>query len=50
MVAILMMSEKPGLLKTEVFWNKRYDVTIFVRNIANKILPGDPNYVVDVVM
>ena len=48
-----MMSAKmatPGLLKLMVFWNKGYDVTISVNDVANKILSRDSNYVVDVLM
>ena len=50
---ILMMAAKmatPGLLKTTVFWNKNYDVIIFVDNVTNRILSRDSNYVVDVFM
>ena len=53
MVTILMMSAKmatPGLLKITVFWNKGYDVIIFVHDVTNKILSRDSNYIVDVVM
>ena len=49
----LMMSAKmatPGLLKITVFWNKGYDVIIYVHDVTNKILSGDSNYIVDVVM
>ena len=47
MVTILMMPAKmatPGLLKVKVFWNKGYDVTIFVHAVTNKILSRDSNY------
>ena len=53
MVIILMMSAKmaiPDLLKTTVFWNKGYDVIITTNDVTNKILSGDSNYIVDVVM
>ena len=53
MVTILIMSAKmatPGLLKIKVFWNKIYDVIIFVHDVTNKILSHDSNYVVDLVM
>ena len=53
MVTILMMSAKittPGLLKIRVFWNKGYDVMIFVYDIIIKILSRDSNYIIDVVM
>ena len=52
-VAILMMSAKvatPGLLKIRVFWNKGYNVIIYVHEITNKILSRDSNYIVDAVM
>ena len=53
MVAILMMSAKletAGLLKVNIFWNKGYDVVIFVYDVTNKILWCVSNYVVDMVM
>ena len=53
LVIILMMSAKmatPGLLKIKVFWNKGYDVIIYVHDVTNKILSRDSNYIVDVVM
>ena len=46
MVAILMMSAKMatlGLLKIKVFWNKGYDVIIYVHDVTNQILSLDPN-------
>ena len=39
----------PGLLKIKLFWNKGYDVTIYVNDVASKILSCDSNYVVDAV-
>ena len=48
-----MMSAKmatPGLLKIRVFWNKGYDVIIFVYDVTNKILSRNSNYIIDVVM
>ena len=39
MVTIMMMSAKLatlGLLKTNVFWNKGYDVIIFVYDVPTK--------------
>ena len=53
MITILMMLAKmatPDLLKTTVFWNKGYDVIISVDDVTNKILSGDSNYIVDVVI
>ena len=53
MVAILVISAKlatPGFLKTKVFWNKGYDVIIFVYDLTNKILLPNSNYIVDLVM
>ena len=47
---MLMMSAKmatPGFLKITVFWDKGYDVTIFVDDVTNKILSRDSNYIVD---
>ena len=52
-VAILMMPAKLatlGLLKIKVFWNKGYDVIIFVHDVTNIILLRDSNYIVDAVM
>ena len=40
----------PGLLKRKVFWNKGYEVIIYVHDVKSKILSGDSNYIVDVVM
>ena len=40
----------PGLFKIMVFWNKGYDVIIFVDDVINKILSGDSNYIVDLMM
>ena len=40
----------PGLLKIEVFWNKGYEVIIFVHDLTKKIFSPDLNYIVDVVM
>ena len=45
-----MMSAKmttTGLLKITAFWNKGYDVIIFVNDVTNKILSHDLNYIVD---
>ena len=40
----------PGLLKMKVFWNKGYDVIIYVHDMTNKILSCDSNFIVDVIM
>ena len=40
----------PGFLEIEVFWNKGYDVIIFVHDVTNKFLSCDSNYTVDAVM
>ena len=40
----------PGLLKTNVFWNKGYDVIILVHGVTSEVLFSDSNYVVDMVM
>ena len=53
MVTILMMSAKMaslGLLKIKVFWNKGYDIIVFLYDIINKNLSCDSNYTVDVVV
>ena len=53
MVIILMMSAKLatlGLLKVKKFWNRGFDVKIFIHDVFNKILSVDSNYIVDVVM
>ena len=53
MVTILMMSAKittPDLLKIRIFWNKGYDVIVFVYDVTNKILSCDSNHIIDVVM
>ena len=53
MVTILMMSAKMAtqdLLKIKVFWNKSYDVKIFVHDVTNKFLSRDLKYIIDVVM
>ena len=45
-----MMSAKmttPGLLKITVFWNKGYDVIMFVDDVTYKILSHDSNYIVN---
>ena len=39
-----------GVLKTKVFWNKVYDVIIFVFDVINEILSCDVNYLAAVVM
>ena len=38
------------LLEIKVFWNKIYDVIIFVYDDTNEILSRDSNYIVVVVM
>ena len=53
MVLILMFSAKLatlGLLEIKVFWNKGFDVIIFVYDVNNKILSRDSKYIVDGVM
>ena len=39
-----------GLLQTMLFLNNSYDVTVFAYGVANNVLSGDSNYIVDVVM
>ena len=48
-----MMSAKMatlGLLEIKIFWNKVYDVLTFINEVTNKILSGESNYIVDVIM
>ena len=48
-----MMSGKMAtldLLEIKIFWNKGYDVLTFVNEVTNKILSGESNYIVDVIM
>ena len=50
---MLMMSAKmatPGLLKIGVFWNKGYEIIIFVHGVTNKFLLRDSNCIIDMVM
>ena len=52
-VTILTMSAKMatlGLIKVMVFWNKGYGVITSVCDVINKILSGNSNYTLDVVM
>ena len=50
MVTILMISAKMATLKVKVFWNKSYDIKIFVHDVTNKILSRDLDYIVHLVM
>ena len=53
MVRFLIMPAKTattGFLKTKVFWNKGYDVIIYVHEVTRKKLLRDSNYIVDLVM
>ena len=53
MVTILMMSAKMatlGLLKIKVFWNKGHEVINSVHDGTNKILSGESNYILNVIM
>ena len=48
-----MMSAKPGtpgLVKINIFQNKGGDDIILDYHVINKILSGDSNYIVDMVM
>ena len=40
----------PALLKMKVFWNKGYNVIIYVHDVTGKFLSRDSNYTLDVVM
>ena len=49
MVTILMMSEKLaalGLPKMKMFWNKSYNVIIFIHDVTKKVLSRESNYMV----
>ena len=37
----------PDFLKIKVFWNKGYDVKIFILDVINKVLSRDSNHIVD---
>ena len=53
MLAILIMSAKLaalGLLKRKVFWNKVYNVIIFVHDVSNKTLSRHLIYIVNMVL
>ena len=53
MATVLLVSAKIttlGLLKIKVFWNKGYDIIIFVQDIMSKTSSLDSSEVVDVVM
>ena len=39
-----------ALLNIMVFWNKGYDVIIYVHDVTNKILSRDLNYIVDMII
>ena len=50
MVTILMLPTKVanlGFFKIKVFWNKGYDVKVFVHDLTTKILLHDLNDIVD---
>ena len=52
-IAILLMSAKlatPVILKTNVYWNKRYHFIIYFNNVTNKNLSRDSNYIVDMMI
>ena len=40
----------PSLLKITGFWNKGYDVIVYVNDVTNKILSRDSDYIIDVFM
>ena len=53
MVTTLMMLAEIatlGLFKIKVFWNKGYNVIIFVHDVTHKILWHESNYIVVLVM
>ena len=39
-----------GHLEIKVFWNKGYEVIIFVPDVTSKILPRGLHYIVEVVV
>ena len=39
-----------GLLQIKVFWNRDYDVIVYVHDVISKILSLDSDYIVAVVM
>ena len=39
-----------GLLKIKVFWNKGYDVKSSAHDLTNKVLSGESNYILDLIM
>ena len=48
-----MMSAKMATLDLfgiNVFWKKGYDVMTSVHDVTNKILSGESNYIVDVII
>ena len=53
MAITLMMSARLttlGLLKIKAFWNKAYDIIIFVHGVTNKVLSRGSNCIVNFVM
>ena len=52
LVILVMLAEMttPSLLKVKIFCNKDYEVTIFIRDVMNKILARHSNFIVDAVM
>ena len=51
MVTILLAKMSTlGLLKIKVFWNKGYDVMTSVHDVTKKLLSGQSNYTLDVIM
>ena len=53
MVKIFMMSAKMAaldLLKIKVFRKQIYDVIVSVRDVTNKVLLGESNYIVNMIM
>ena len=53
MIPILMMSAKfatLGLFKIKVFWKKGYNVIISARDVTNRFLSRDSNYIAHAIM
>ena len=48
-----MMSAKmatPDLLKIKLFWNKGYNVIIYIHGVTKEVLSHDSNFIADMVM
>ena len=51
MIVILMMLAKlVANIWSTLFWNKGYDVIIFIQDVIGNILSRDSNYIVDMII